>query len=110
MPEHVEGVASATASVNRAVGPARGVVADPAEPVVGHPRRAAAAVGDLVGRSRRRSARGACRRCGGRSRVSSSIGVEIEVLADLEPIAERGREQAAAGRRPDQRERPQLSC
>ena len=34
--------------------------------------------------------------------------VELEVLADLEAVAKRGREQAAAGGRADQRERPQL--
>ena len=87
-----------------AVGFAGGIVADPAEPIVGQSRRAAAAAGDLVGGlvvDRHLQLRGIARDDLGQL----LHGVKIEVLAHVKPIAQRGREQAGAGRGADQRER-----
>ena len=86
------------------VGPALGVIADPAEPIVRQPGRAAAAAGDF----RRRvvdDLHPQLLRVAADDLRQLLDRVEVQVLPDYEAVAQRRREQTAAGGGPDERER-----
>ena len=83
-----------------------GEIANPAQAVIGEPRRAPAPLGNLVGR------RIVHRHVELHGRPPHDLGqilprIEVEMLPHHEPVSQRRREQARPRRRSDERERPQ---
>src|SRR4051794_19113776 len=90
--------------VDHPVGTNLGVVADAPQQPVGDPGRPAGAAGDLLGAVRAQrhvEQRGAAHE----HLLELRRGVEVEMRDEPEPVAQRTRQQAGAGRRADERER-----
>src|SRR3954447_22090040 len=90
--------------VDHPVGTNLGVVADAPQQPVGDPGRPAGAAGDLLGAVRAQrhvEQRGAAHE----HLLELGCGVEVEMRDEPEPVAQRTRQQACAGRRADEGER-----